>query len=98
MVKKKKDIKKEIEEKTMNRIHNVILDWEFARSNRIALNRIYTILNKQGIQSQKAKQKEFLKDLLKIIALKNIQVVIATHAPAIINDRWDLVYNLQPSA
>lgn len=43
-------------------------------------------------------QKEFLKDLLKIIALKNIQVVIATHAPAIINDRWDLVYNLQPSA
>jgi predicted ATP-binding protein involved in virulence len=43
-------------------------------------------------------QKEFLKDLLKIISLKNIQVVIATHAPAIINDRWDLVYNLQPSA
>jgi hypothetical protein len=43
-------------------------------------------------------QKEFLKDLLKIIAIQNIQVVIATHAPAIINDRWDLVYNLQPSA
>lgn len=43
-------------------------------------------------------QKEFLNDLLKIIAIQNIQVVIATHAPAIINDRWDLVYNLQTSA
>ena len=39
-------------------------------------------------------QKEFLNDLLRIIELQNFQVIIATHAPSIINDRWDLVYNL----
>ena len=40
-------------------------------------------------------QKEFLKDLLKIIKLQNTQVIVATHSPSIINDRWDLTYNLQ---
>jgi predicted ATP-binding protein involved in virulence len=40
-------------------------------------------------------QKEFLNDLLKIIKIQNIQVVVATHSPSIINDRWDLVYNLE---
>jgi predicted ATP-binding protein involved in virulence len=39
-------------------------------------------------------QKEFVKDLIKIIKLQKIQVIIATHAPSIINDRWDLVYSL----
>ncbi len=40
-------------------------------------------------------QKEFLKDLLAIIALQKMQVIVATHSPSIINDRWDLVFNLQ---
>lgn len=40
-------------------------------------------------------QKEFLNDLLKIIEIQNFQVIIATHSPTIINDRWDLVYNLE---
>ena len=40
-------------------------------------------------------QKEFLNDLLRIIKIQNIQVLIATHSPSIINDRWDLVYNLE---
>jgi predicted ATP-binding protein involved in virulence len=40
-------------------------------------------------------QKEFLDDLLKIIKIQNFQVLIATHSPSIINDRWDLVYNLE---
>jgi len=40
-------------------------------------------------------QKEFLDDLLKIIKIQNFQVLIATHSHAIINDRWDLVYNLE---
>jgi predicted ATP-binding protein involved in virulence len=40
-------------------------------------------------------QKEFLKDLIKIIEIQKIQVIIATHSPSIINDRWDLVYNLE---
>ena len=40
-------------------------------------------------------QKEFLNDLLKIMKIQNIQVLVATHSPSIINDRWDLVYNLE---
>jgi len=40
-------------------------------------------------------QKEFLNDLFKIITIQNIQVLIATHSPSIINNRWDLVYNLE---
>ena len=40
-------------------------------------------------------QKEFLDDLLKIIKLQKFQVIIATHSPSIINDRWDLVYSLK---
>lgn len=40
-------------------------------------------------------QKEFLNDLLRIIKIQNIQVLIATHSPSIINGRWDLTYNLE---
>ncbi len=40
-------------------------------------------------------QKEFLKDILAIIALQKMQVIVATHSPQIINDRWDLVFNLE---
>ncbi len=40
-------------------------------------------------------QKEFLNDLFRIIKIQNIQVLIATHSPTIINDRWDLAYNLE---
>jgi predicted ATP-binding protein involved in virulence len=40
-------------------------------------------------------QKEFINDLLRIIALKQVQVIIATHSPQIIHDRWDLTYNLE---
>ena len=40
-------------------------------------------------------QKAFLNDLLKIIQIQNIQVLVATHSPSIINGRWDLVYNLE---
>lgn len=40
-------------------------------------------------------QKEFLNDLLKIIELQNIQVIVATHSPSIIGERWDLVKTLR---
>lgn len=42
-------------------------------------------------------QKEFLDDLLKIINIQKFQVLVATHSPSIINDRWDLVHNLKKS-
>ena len=40
-------------------------------------------------------QKEFLSDLLKILELQKMQVIVATHSPQIINERWDLVFNLE---
>jgi predicted ATP-binding protein involved in virulence len=39
-------------------------------------------------------QMEFLNDLFKIIAGQDIQVIVATHSPQIINDRWDLTVDL----
>lgn len=40
-------------------------------------------------------QKSFLNDILTIMKLQKMQVIIATHSPQIINDRWDLVFNLE---
>lgn len=40
-------------------------------------------------------QKQFLDDLFKIIKLQNINVIIATHSPQIINNRWDLTVDLE---
>ena len=40
-------------------------------------------------------QREFLRDMLEIMSFQKMQVIIATHSPQIINDRWDLVYNLE---
>ncbi len=39
-------------------------------------------------------QEKFLEDLVKIIELNPFDVVITTHAPEIINDRWDLTVGL----
>ena len=39
-------------------------------------------------------QKRFISDLQKIQKLKPLEVIIATHSPQIINDRWDLVQEL----
>lgn len=40
-------------------------------------------------------QIEFLKDLQAIIKLANFDVLLATHSPDIIDDRWDLTVELQ---
>ncbi|MCP4156464.1 MAG: AAA family ATPase [bacterium] len=40
-------------------------------------------------------QQEFLKDLHEITSLVGFDVLIATHSPQIINDRWDLTVELQ---
>ena len=34
-------------------------------------------------------QRNFLKDLQRIIELRNFDVLIATHSPQIIHDKWD---------
>jgi predicted ATP-dependent endonuclease of OLD family len=40
-------------------------------------------------------QSEFLADIFDVISLRKFDVVIATHSPQIINDRWDLVKELR---
>lgn len=40
-------------------------------------------------------QEQFLKDLLQITQLASFDVLIATHSPQIINDRWDLTVELK---
>lgn len=40
-------------------------------------------------------QKRFISNIQKIQSLKSLEIIIATHSPQIINDRWDLVQELQ---
>jgi predicted ATP-binding protein involved in virulence len=41
-------------------------------------------------------QVEFLRDLQRIIEIAQFDVLLATHSPQIIHDRWDLTLELQP--
>ena len=53
------------------------------------------LIDEPEISLHVAWQLEFLSDLQKITGLTNIDVVIATHAPGIINDRSDLTVTLE---
>jgi predicted ATP-binding protein involved in virulence len=72
--------------------HEVVLLYELIFKTRAS---ILVLIDEPEISLHITWQKEFLADLLKIIKLQNFQVLIATHSPSIINDRWDLVYNLE---
>ncbi|ABR54016.1 ATPase [Methanococcus vannielii SB] len=39
-------------------------------------------------------QQQFLRDLIEINAIKNFEIIIATHSPQIIHNRWDLTVGL----
>lgn len=52
------------------------------------------LIDEPEISLHVAWQKEVLNDLLKIIELKKISVITATHSPQIIGPRWDLVVDL----
>jgi len=72
--------------------HEVILLYELifcAKRNTVVL------IDEPELSLHITWQKEFLKDLIKIIKLQDMQVIVATHAPAIVNDNWDLVYTLE---
>jgi predicted ATP-binding protein involved in virulence len=43
-------------------------------------------------------QIQFLEDIQKIIQLSEFDILLATHSPQIINDRWDLTVELQGPA
>jgi hypothetical protein len=71
--------------------HEVVLLYELIFKTRPD---IMVLIDEPEISLHISWQKEFLDDLLRIIKIQDFQVLIATHSPSIINDRWDLVYNL----
>ena len=72
--------------------HEVVLLYELIFKTKPS---ILVLIDEPEISLHITWQKEFLDDLLRIIKIQKFQVLIATHSPSIINDRWDLVYNLQ---
>lgn len=72
--------------------HEVVLLYELIFNVK---HNILVLIDEPEISLHITWQKEFLNDLLRIIEIQNIQVIIATHSPSIINDRWDLVHNLE---
>ena len=53
------------------------------------------LIDEPEISLHVAWQKEFLKDILSVIEVQQINVILATHSPQIINDRWDLTVDLE---
>lgn len=53
------------------------------------------LIDEPEISLHIAWQVDFIKDLQAIIKLANFDVLIATHAPSIIDDRWDLTVELK---
>jgi predicted ATP-binding protein involved in virulence len=72
--------------------HEVVLLYELIFNSR---TNMVVLIDEPEISLHITWQKEFLNDLLRIIKIQQIQVIVATHSPSIINDRWDLVYNLE---
>ncbi|MDI1484825.1 AAA family ATPase [Polyangium sp. y55x31] len=56
---------------------------------------VLVLIDEPEISLHLAWQNEFLGDLLKMVELGGYDVLVATHSPAIINDRWDLTVELK---
>ncbi len=72
--------------------HEFVLLFEFlfsAKKNSIVL------IDEPELSLHVAWQDEFLNDLIEITELNNFDVIIATHSPQIISDRWDLTVELK---
>ena len=53
------------------------------------------LIDEPEISLHLAWQVQFLKDLQTILKLADFDVLIATHSPSIIEDRWDLTVELK---
>ena len=53
------------------------------------------LIDEPEISLHVAWQQQFLKDLQEIVKLVNFDVLIATHSPQIVHDRWDLTVELK---
>jgi predicted ATP-binding protein involved in virulence len=40
-------------------------------------------------------QRKFLEEISEIVKLAKLDIILATHSPQIINDRWDLTVKLK---
>ncbi len=72
--------------------HEVVMLYEFlfrVRQDSLIL------IDEPEISLHVAWQKQFLEDLLDVAKLSKFDVLLATHSPQIINDRWDLTVELQ---
>ncbi len=80
-----------LEELSSGEKHQIVLLYEliFKTTENTLL-----LIDEPEISLHVAWQHDFIEDLKRIVELKNIQVIVATHAPAIINDHWDLVTDL----
>lgn len=71
--------------------HELVLLYELlfkARKNTLIL------IDEPELSLHIAWQQQFLRDLVEITRLAELQVLIATHSPQIIHDRWDLTVEL----
>lgn len=84
--------KLELNELSSGEQHEVVLLYELIFKTKSG---ILVLIDEPEISLHISWQKEFLDDLLRIIRIQDFQVLIAAHSPSIINDRWDLVYNLE---
>ncbi len=56
------------------------------------------LIDEPEISLHVAWQVEFLRDLQEVVRLADVDILLATHSPQIINDRWDLTVELKGSA
>lgn len=89
-----KGTKLELSQLSSGEQHEVVLLFELIFN---AQQNVVVLIDEPEISLHVTWQKEFLNDLLKIIEIQQFQVIVATHSPSIIHDRWDLVYNLETS-
>lgn len=82
----------ELSELSSGEQHEVVLLYELIFKTKPDT---FVLIDEPEISLHVSWQKEFIKDLLKIMEIQDFHVLIATHSPTIINDRWDLVYNLE---
>ena len=72
--------------------HELVLLYELLfRTKQNAL----ILIDEPELSLHVAWQVEFLKDLARVIKLSSFDVLLATHSPQIINDRWELALELK---
>jgi predicted ATP-binding protein involved in virulence len=72
--------------------HEMVLLYELLFTVR---NDALILIDEPELSLHVAWQFKFLPDLQRIQKLKPLQIILATHSPQIINDRWDLTVELK---